>query len=127
MTKKTILIVDDEVDILKLLEDLLKSRGYKVVKAKSGFEALKILKKIKPDLIILDFFMPRMTGGDVCEKIRTDPKLKNLKVIFLTVARFSKPGLDKLDEMRVLDYIRKPFDNMDLIKRIEKVIKKPKE
>ena len=124
MTKKTILIVDDEIAMLNLLEDVLKARGYRVIKAQSGPKALKILKKTRPDLIILDFFMPGMTGGDVCEKLRADDKLKNLKVIFLTVARFSKPGLEKLNEMDVSDYITKPFDNVDLIRRIEKIIKK---
>lgn len=123
MTKKTILVVDDEITILNLLEDVLKARGYGIIKAQGGPKALKILKKTKPDLIILDFFMPGMTGGDVCEKIRADDKLKNIKVIFLTVARFSKPGLEKLKQMDVSDYITKPFDNVDLIKRIEKIIK----
>lgn len=123
MTKKTILVVDDEITILNLLEDVLKARGYGIIKAQGGPKALKILKKTKPDLIILDFFMPGMTGGDVCEKIRADDKLKNIKVIFLTVARFSKPGLEKLKQMDVSDYITKPFDNADLIKRIEKIIK----
>ena len=120
--KKTILIVDDEADILKLIEDILKPEGYDVIKVKSGIEALKVLKKIKPDLVLLDFFMPKMSGREVCAKIRADKKLKNLKVAFLTIAKLSKIGLKELERMNVLDYIKKPFDNEDLIKRVKKMI-----
>ena len=122
MPKKIIIIVDDEENILKLLEDILRPEGYKVLKAQSGADALKILSKTKPDLILLDHFMPLMTGRDLCEKIRADNRLKDLKVIFLTVARFSKAGIENLKFMNVLDYIQKPFDQRDLINRVKKVI-----
>ena len=122
MDRKTILIVDDETDILKLIEDILTPEGYKIIKAKSGTDALKILKKIKPDLVLLDFFMPKMSGREVCEKIRADNKLKSIKVAFLTIAKLSKVGFKELNRMNVLDFIQKPFDNEDLIKRVKKII-----
>ena len=120
--QKTILIVDDEADILKLIEDILKPEGYDVIKAQSGTEALKILKKIKPNLVLLDFFMPKMSGREVCEKIRADSKLKGIKIAFLTIAKLSKIGFEELNRMNVLDFIQKPFDNEDLIKRVKKII-----
>ena len=122
MPKKTILAVDDEADILKLIEDILQPEGYTVVKAQSGDDAMKTLKKIKPDLVLLDFFMPKMSGREVCEKIRADNKLKSIKVAFLTIAKLSKVGFEELNRMNVLDFIQKPFDNEDLIKRVKKII-----
>ena len=122
MPKKTIMVVDDEVEILKVVENILKIEGYHVVKAKNGIEALKKLKNIKPDLILLDFFMPKMSGRDVCKKIRADDKLKDLKVAFVTVARFSKQGIKQLKDMDVLDYITKPFEYKDLINRVKKIV-----
>ena len=119
---KTILIVDDEADILKLIEDVLKPEGYKIIKAQSGDDALKLLKKMKPSLVLLDFFMPKMSGREVCEKIRANKKLKSLKVAFLTIAKFSKAGFKELNRMNVLDFIQKPFDNEDLKKRVKKII-----
>jgi len=121
MPKIIILTVDDEEPILKLLKDLLTLKGYKVVQAQNGLDALKILKKIKPDLILLDFFMPRMSGKELCDRIRADSKLKNLKILFLTVARFSQKGVEELKNMGVLDYIQKPFNNNDLIQRIKNI------
>lgn len=123
MKEKTIMLVDDEEDILNLIEDLLEPESYKIVKAQSGAEALKKLKKIKPDLALIDFFMPGMSGRELCEKIRTDSKLKNIKIAFLTIAKFSKSGIERLKRMNVLDCIKKPFDNEDLIKRIKKLVK----
>jgi CheY-like chemotaxis protein len=122
MPKKTIMIVDDEAPILKVVEDILKPEGYKVVLAISGQEALDKLKKVKPDLILIDFFMPAMSGRELCEKIRADSKLKNIKVAFITAASFSASGMKELDKMNVLDYIKKPFEYKDLIKRVKKMV-----
>lgn len=122
MPKKTIIVVDDEQPICKVVEDILKPEGYNVVSAYSGDEALEKLKKVKPDLILIDFFMPRMSGRELCEKIRADSKLKNLKVAFLTAATFSGSGMKELERMNVLDYIKKPFEYKDLIQRVKKII-----
>ena len=121
MPKKIILVVDDETDILNLVEDLLKPEGYNIIKAKNGADALKILKKIKPKLVLLDFFMPKMSGRELCEKIRADSKLKGIKIVFLTIAKLSKVGFEELNRMNVLDFIQKPFDNEDLIKRVKEM------
>ncbi|MEM2138671.1 MAG: response regulator [Candidatus Woesearchaeota archaeon] len=122
MKKKTILVVDDEPNILELEKAILEVENYNVIMAQSGQEALDLLKKIKPDLILLDMMMPGMTGREVCEKIRGNEKTKNLKVIFVTVARFSELGKDILKEMNVSDYITKPFDNADFIKRVKNAL-----
>ena len=122
MAKKTVMIVDDEAPINKVVEDILEPEGYKVVSALSGQEALDKLKKTKVDLILIDFFMPGMSGRELCEKIRADNKLKKLKAAFLTAATLSSTGMKELDKMKVLDYIKKPFEYKDLIKRVKKMV-----
>lgn len=119
---KTILIVDDEPHIIELEKAILEMEGYRVISAENGEEALSLLKKETPDLVILDMMMPKMSGREVCEKIRENSKTKNLKVVFVTVARFSEIGKDKLKNLQVADYITKPFENEEFIKRIKKIV-----
>ena len=82
--KKTILIVDDEVDVIQILDFKLKEEGYETITAEDGEEALKKAKKHKPDLILLDLLMPMMDGGEVARKLRDDTKTKDIPVIILT-------------------------------------------
>jgi len=120
--KKKIMIVDDEEGLIELVKAILEEEGYEVITAMDGKECLEKLKKVKPDLILLDMMMPGMSGREVCEKIRKNPKTKNLKIVFLTVARFSEMGKDVLKKLNVLDYITKPFDNKDLVRRIKNIV-----
>lgn len=120
---KTILAVDDEESIRELVNAILASEGYTVVTAFDGADCLEKLKTLKPDLVLLDMMMPGISGRETCEKIRANPKTKNLKVAFLTVARFSESGKDTLKKMKISDYITKPFDNKDLVARVKKILK----
>lgn len=120
---KKIMVVDDEESLLELVKAILEQENFEVVTAIDGKECLEKLKTIKPDLILLDMMMPGMSGREVCERIRKDSKTKNLKIAFLTVSKFSETGKDVLKNMKVLDYITKPFDNQDLVKRVKKVVK----
>lgn len=118
-----ILIVDDEPHIVELERAILEVEGFDITSAGDGEEAIEVLKKIKPDLVILDMMMPGMSGREVAEKIKSNPKTKELKIIFVTVAKFSEVGQQSLKEMGVIDYITKPFDNDDFISRINNAIK----
>jgi CheY-like chemotaxis protein len=122
MVKKKIMIVDDEESLVELVTAILEQEGYEIIPAMNGEEALEKLRTVKPDLILLDMMMPGMSGREVCENIRKDPKTKDLKIAFLTVAKFSEAGKGTLKEMNVLDYITKPFDNEDLVRRVKKII-----
>lgn len=122
MAKKTIMVVDDEESLRELLSAILSEEDYDVITAVDGKDCLNKLKESKPDLVLLDMMMPGISGREVCEKIRNDPKTKSLKVAFLTVAKFSESGKEVLKKMNVSDYITKPFDNDNLIKRIKKII-----
>ena len=119
---KKILIVDDEESIREVVSAVIEPEGYKITLASDGADCLEKLKTLKPDLILLDMMMPGMSGRETCEKIRANPKTKNLKVAFLTVARFSESGKETLKKMNISDYITKPFENADLIKRIKKIV-----
>lgn len=117
-----IMVVDDERGIRKVVEAILGGEGYEVVTASNGEECLAKLKEEKPDLILIDFFMPEMSGRELCEKIRKDSELSSLKLAFFTVAEFSDAGMSELKKLNVLDYIKKPFDNADLIRRVKKLL-----
>jgi CheY-like chemotaxis protein len=120
MTK--ILIVDDEDDIRLLIKTLLEDEGYEVNEAKDGRDGMDKLKKGSYSLVLLDFFMPGMSGREVLEKIRADDKLRDTKIIFLTVANFSAAGEDELKKLKCMDYIRKPFENDDFLRRVKKAL-----
>ena len=122
MMVKKIMIVDDEENILELVKAILGQEGFDVIGASSGQECLDKLKEAKPDLILMDMMMPSMSGRETTERIRKNPKTKGLKVAFLTVARFSEVGKDMLKDLGVLDYITKPFDNNDLVRRVKKLV-----
>ena len=117
------MVVDDEESLRELANAIFSNEGFKVILASSGQECLELLKKEKPDLILMDMMMPGMSGRETAEKIRQDPKTKDIKIVFLTVAKFSETGKETLDKLNVKDYITKPFDNTDLVKRVKKILK----
>jgi CheY-like chemotaxis protein len=119
---KKVMVVDDESSMLELVRGVLERENLEVITVESGQECLNRLKDIKPDLILMDMMMPIMSGREATERIRKDPKTKNLKIAFLTVARFSDVGRNTLKELNVLDYITKPFDNRDLANRVKKLL-----
>jgi CheY-like chemotaxis protein len=121
MSKK-IMIVDDEENFLELMINLLQNQGFEVIPAENGRQCLDRLREVKPDLILMDMMMPGMSGKETTQKIREDPRTKDIKIIFLTVVRLSYIGEDILKELEVSEYIVKPFDNDDLIQRIKKVL-----
>ena len=83
MANKTILVVDDEQDILDLIEYNLKKEGFKVLKPRMAKKGSKFAKEYKPDLVLLDIMMPKMDGLETVELIRKDEELKRTPVIFL--------------------------------------------
>ncbi len=118
---KKIMIVDDEPNICEAVKITLEAEGFKVLTALNGPECLDKLKNELVDLILMDFFMPEMNGRELCSKIRKDPRLMSLPVVFLTVAQFGGIGKEKLRKLNIADYIAKPFDNEDLVRRVKKI------
>jgi response regulator RpfG family c-di-GMP phosphodiesterase len=84
MSKSTILLIDDEQDVLMLMGQMLQIKGYNVVTADNGVEGKKLAASEKPDVIILDISMPGMDGGQVAEELKESPETKDIPIIFLT-------------------------------------------
>ena len=118
---KRILVVDDEIESVKLIGLMLQRRGYEIVAARSGAQALEKAQAEKPDLIILDVMMPDMDGYEVCRRLRANPGTATLPIIMFTaktmiddkVAGF-QAGAD--------DYLTKPVHPEELASRIEAVL-----
>lgn len=114
---KTILVVDDTPDILKVLKRQLEHWGFRALVASSGEEGLATAQHEHPDLILLDILMPKMKGREVCSRLKADPATAGIPVIFLTALGLPdhiKAGMDLGAE----DYIVKPFKPADLKERI---------
>jgi DNA-binding response OmpR family regulator len=124
MTKTKILIVDDELKFLKALETLLKRENYEVVSANNGELALKKAKEEKPSLIILDIRMPGMDGKAVLRKLREEDGTMFTPVIMLTAVQDKEAITDTIIEGGAVDYITKPFEDKELIKRVKNVLGK---
>jgi two-component system alkaline phosphatase synthesis response regulator PhoP len=122
-TKKTILIVDDNEDILELLSYNLKSDGYHVEIAKDGVEAIEVAKKVLPELIIMDIMMPKMDGVEACRHIRQLPELANTHIIFLT-ARVEEYSEIAAFDSGADDYLMKPIKPRALMSRVNAFFKK---
>jgi DNA-binding response OmpR family regulator len=105
---KRILVVDDDENILNLEKTILEQRGFEVTGAVGGAEALAVLGEQTFDLVLLDVMMPEVDGFTVCRKIKEDPRLKDLPVIFLT-AKGGGEALAEGFESGAVMYINKPF------------------
>jgi len=119
-----VMIVDDEPHIVESVKEVLEREGYIVIGASSGSECLKKLEKESVDLILMDFFMPGMDGRMVIEKIRENFKLRDIKIVFFTIALFRERGMEIMKELGISDYIAKPFEIDDFKTRIKKILKK---
>ncbi|MFO7495543.1 MAG: response regulator [Desulfobacterales bacterium] len=114
MQFKTILIVDDELNILVPLQFLMERNGFHVVLAQSGRDAFEALEKSKPDLILLDIMLPDLDGYEIFQMIRANPAWGGIKVIFLT-AKNRDGDIAKGLNLGVDAYIIKPYSNAELL------------
>ncbi len=120
--KGEILIVDDDPVNLDLLFQMLKAQNYVVRVANSGRMALAAINSSQPDLILLDINMPNMNGYDLCQRIKTDSKIQEIPVIFISA---NNDAIDKVKAFSVggIDYITKPFQIEEVLARIESQLK----
>jgi DNA-binding response OmpR family regulator len=112
-----ILLVDDNVTNLQVLHQTLDGRGYKLLIAKNGASALAIAEKAKPSLILLDIMMPEMDGYEVCRRLKGNPALSDIPVIYLSAMTDTEDKV-KGFELGAVDYITKPFQPEEVIARV---------
>ncbi len=120
MDPQTILIIDDDAEILNLIEIYLKNEGFQVIKAGDGLEALDILAKTEVHLVILDIMMPRLDGIQACLKIREE---REVPIIMLSA---KVEDIDKIHGLSVGadDYITKPFNPLELVARVKSQLRR---
>ena len=118
---KRVLIADDEPNIVVSLEFLMRQKGYEVRVVHAGDEALRAVAEFAPDLVLLDVMMPRMSGYEVCQKMRENPVWQGIKVVILS-AKGRDVEVSKGMAVGADAYVTKPFSTRDLIARIEQML-----
>ena len=126
MEIKKVLLVEDDEDIQKVARISLQFRGgWDVTLAMDGEQALSVAAKERPDLILLDCMMPKMDGYETCGRLKQDPKLRDIPVIFLT-ARAQETEVKKGLLLGALGYLIKPFNPMSLAAEIKQILQNEK-
>lgn len=118
---KSVLVVDDEPNIVLSLEFLLKQAGFDVRVARDGDAALAAVQELPPDLILLDVMTPGRDGYEVCQTIRANPAWKNIRIIMLT-AKSREVEQEKGLALGADDYVTKPFSTRDLVEKVKHLI-----
>jgi len=113
----TILVADDEPNIVISLEYLLKREGYSVLIARDGQEALETIRRNRPELVLLDVMMPKKSGFEVCQEVRSDEQLQSTKILMLT-AKGRDTDLAKGLALGADAYMTKPFATRELVDKV---------
>jgi len=129
--RATILVVDDDPDIIKATTRVLESQGYRVIAALNGEECLEKIREEKPDLIILDLLMPKLDGFGVCRELRDNGKYteySDIPILIATAVREDasrrRYELETGVDLDVDGYLEKPIRPLDLLHRVEKLLQK---
>ncbi|NNU15998.1 phosphate regulon transcriptional regulator PhoB [Parvularcula sp. ZS-1/3] len=123
MASTTILIVEDDESIRTLIEYNLKKEGFEIVCAKDGEEALLKVEESRPDLVLLDWMLPNVSGIEVCRRLRSRAETRGLPIIMLT-ARAEESDLIRGLDQGADDYLTKPFSMEELVARIRAVMRR---
>ena len=118
-----IFIIEDETSIIQLVQHNLEKDGFIVSSAINGNEGLKDLKKFEPNLLLLDWMLPDLSGIEICKSIRKDTSFKNLPVIMLTAKGEEEDKIKGLDS-GADDYLTKPFSYNELLARIKAILRR---
>ena len=124
--KEKILVVEDELDIVRMLEYNLKKEGFRVASCRDGDDALGAATKEQPDLILLDLMLPGIDGLEVCKALKKESKTSSIPVIMLTAKSQESDKIVGL-ELGADDYVSKPFSIRELIARVKAVLRRAKE
>ncbi len=123
-TKRKIIYIEDEPEMIDLVRLILGRKGYEVIGAKGGREGLEIVQEEIPDLVLLDLMMPDMDGWQVYQQMRIGETTRDIPVIIITAKAQSIDKVLGLHIAKVDDYISKPFNPKELVDSVESVIAK---
>lgn len=118
---ESILIADDEPNILISLEYLMKREGFQVSVARDGEEALQSIRRLRPRLVLLDVMMPKKTGLEVCQAVRADPDTQATLILMLT-AKGRDTDVAKGLALGANDYVVKPFSTKELVQKVKTLL-----
>jgi len=118
----TVLLVDDNEQNLELMQAYLESLPCKIKMARDGLEAVAMIERNPPDLVLLDVMMPRMSGFEVCQKIKSNPRTHGVQVIMVT-ALHEVGDVERAHEAGTNDFISKPVNKLELLTRVKSLLK----
>jgi two-component system, OmpR family, alkaline phosphatase synthesis response regulator PhoP len=121
MSEKTILVADDESHILNVVSLKLKNAGFRVLTARDGSEALDLANAERPDLLITDYHMPRMSGIELCKKLKQSPETAGIPAIMLTARGYNLEPQDT-EQSGIRQMISKPFSPRHLLSAVNEVL-----
>ena len=122
LPQSTVLIVDDNAQNVELLQAFLESLPVKIVTAADGVEALAKVAEHKPDLILLDIMMPKMSGFQVCKQIKSDPRTKDIQVLMVTALN-ELGDIEQATECGTDDFVSKPVNKFELLTRVKSLLR----
>lgn len=122
--KAKIVVADDDLDLCELLEMKLRQSNYEVFTAMDGAQALEVVRKVQPHLVILDIMMPLMTGMEVLRNLKAESATADIPIILMTAKR-QESDVNSGFALGVVDYIVKPFNLRDLVHQVQSVISGP--
>ena len=125
MSNKTILTVDDEERVLQLVNNILSTKGYDVLTAVSGKDAIRQTKKSLPDLIVMDIMMPDIDGAEAVKLLKEDPSTKDIPILFLSGIIMKEEGKSDMDINVGGDFysaLSKPFGAEELLTAVDKLL-----
>lgn len=122
MKRKQVVYVEDEPDMIQLVSLILAHEGFSLVGALGGKEGLKTIRRLQPDLILLDLMMPDMSGWDVYREVKADEKLRHIPVVVITVRSEASERLMSLHVHKVNGYLVKPFEIQELVRCVRQAL-----
>src|SRR3954469_25183617 len=122
LPQSTVLIVDDNPQNIELLQAFLESLPVKIISAADGVEALERVAEHNPDLILLDIMMPRMSGFQVCRKLKSDPRTRDIQVLMVTALN-ELGDIEQASECGTDDFVSKPVNKFELITRVKSLLR----
>ena len=122
LPQSTVLIVDDNPQNVELLQAFLESLPVRIVTASDGVEALEKVEQHKPDLILLDIMMPRLSGFQVCRRIKEDPKTRDVQVLMVTALN-ELGDIEQATECGTDDFVSKPVNKFELLTRVKSLLR----